>query len=171
MNIYIDCGAFIGDTVDCEMYFDFKADYKIAFEANEKLIPYLNKKEFDEVHNKVVWIREELISFYQDQSKLPLGSTVKKSKTTGILKEIKVEAIDFSDFIDLYKEDNVLVKMDIEGAEFDVLEKMIEDNTIIGVDRLYVEFHPNKVPEYTTTYKNELIDRIKSLNVDIKEWH
>lgn len=171
MKIYIDCGAFTGDTVDCEFLFNFKADKKIAFEANPDLLPYVTNKAFDEVHNKAVWTKNGEVVFYQDQSKRPLGSTIKGSKTTGILKPISVEAIDFSEYIKSYKKDNVLVKMDCEGAEFDILEKMIIDGTITIPSALYVEFHPNKVPEYTTTYKNDLVKRIRQLGVKIEEWH
>jgi len=48
---------------------------------------------------------------------------------------------------------------------------MINDETIYIPKVLMVEFHPNKVTEYTTTNKNDLIKRIEDLGVDIKEWH
>lgn len=171
MKVYIDCGAFIGDTVDCEFLFNFKADKKIAFEANPELIPYVKNKPFDMVYNKAIWVDNGKVTFYQDQSKRPLGSTMMSSKTTGILKPITVQAIDFSQYLRQFANDEVLVKMDCEGAEFKILEKMIQDGTITIPQALYVEFHPNKVPEYTTTYKNELVARIRKLNVKIEEWH
>jgi len=171
MKIYIDCGAFIGDTVDCEYLFKFKADKKIAFEANSELVPYVKNKDFDEVYDKAVWIEDGEVTFYQDQSKRPLGSTMMSSKRTGILKPIKARAIDFSEYIKQFKDDDVLIKMDCESAEFPILEKMIKDGTITIPSAMYVEFHPNKVPEYTTTYKDELVARIRKLNVKIEEWH
>ena len=35
--------------------------------------------------------------------------------------------------------------MDIEGAEYEVLKKMIGEDTINYVDKLYVEFHGKRV--------------------------
>lgn len=171
MKVYIDCGAYTGDSVDCDFLFNFKADKKIAIEANERMIPFVEKEGFDEVINAAVWIINDVVTFYQDQSTQPLGSTIKGSKTTGIFKPVQVNAIDFSEFIQKYKDDEVLIKMDIEGAEFDVLRKMIDDGTINIPKKLFVEFHPNKVPEYTTTDKLDLINEIKTLGVDIMEWH
>lgn len=171
MRVYIDCGAYTGDTVDCEKLFGFKADKKIAFEANQKLIKQVEAAGYDKVYNKAVWVNDDRITFWQDQSKEPLGSTVKKSKTTGVLTPVFVDAVDFSEWLKDYLMDEVLIKLDIEGAEFDILEKMIKDKTILIANKIYVEFHPNKVPEYTTTDKLELIAKIKALGVDIEEWH
>lgn len=171
MKVYIDCGAFIGDTVDCEKLFGFKADKKIAFEANKRLLKELKTQGFDEVYNKVVWVDDGDVTFYQDQSKFPMGSTMKSSKTTGILQPVEAKAIDFSSWLSRYMGDTVIIKMDIEGAEFDVLRKMIDDGTINIPKKLFVEFHPNKVPEYTTTDKLDLVNEIKTLGVDIMEWH
>lgn len=43
-------------------------------------------------------------------------------------------------------EDDVTLKVDIEGAEYDLLEKLLADGTIALVDRLYCEWHRHKVP-------------------------
>jgi len=58
-----------------------------------------------------------------------------------------VDAVDFGRWLEdnFQKRDFIWVKLDIEGAEYPVLEKMIEDGTIEYVDQLYVEFHNVKV--------------------------
>lgn len=84
---------------------------------------------------------------------------------------IKADCFDFSDWLKQYEDDYVVVKMDIEGAEFPVLDKMIKDGTIQIPAKLLVEFHPNKIIEYTTEDKNRLVQLIKDLGVDILEWH
>lgn len=43
-------------------------------------------------------------------------------------------------------EDDVTLKVDIEGAEYDLLEKLLDDGTISLVDKLYCEWHRHKVP-------------------------
>jgi len=83
---------------------------------------------------------------------------------------IKVESFDFSEWVKQFKDDYLLVKMDIEGAEFPVLEKMLKDDTVSCIDKLLCEFHPNKATNYTTNDKINLIDRLSKFTI-VKEWH
>lgn len=64
-----------------------------------------------------------------------------------------VKAIDFSKWLKQRFADAsakgcaVIVKMDIEGSEYDVLEKMIADGTSTLVSHMIVEFHGRCFPE------------------------
>jgi hypothetical protein len=61
---------------------------------------------------------------------------------------ISVESFDFSQWLSgsFTEKDYVILSLDIEGAEFAVLEKMLQEETARLIDRLYVEFHPG-LPE------------------------
>ena len=48
---------------------------------------------------------------------------------------------------------------------------MIDDGTLTIINTLYCEFHPNKVIEYTTTDKINLMKDIRDLGVNLVEWH
>lgn len=54
-----------------------------------------------------------------------------------------VEGIDFSKWLreTITPDDYVVLKMDIEGAEFEVLEKMIREETHKLINQYFVEFH------------------------------
>jgi hypothetical protein len=54
---------------------------------------------------------------------------------------------------------DVVVKMDIEGAEFPILEKMIDDGTDLLTTLLLVEWHDG-VMEGFGTKKRRLLERI-----------
>lgn len=56
---------------------------------------------------------------------------------------VQVESIDFSRWIidNFRPQDHIWLKMDIEGAEYAVLGRMIQDNSIRYLNRAYVEFH------------------------------
>jgi len=71
-----------------------------------------------------------------------------------------VKSIDFSEHIKKYTspEDFVVVKIDIEGSEFSVLDKLILDGTIKNIDEIYVEFH------------SRFFDDIQLYNDKIKEY-
>lgn len=168
MNVYIDCGAYDGDTADCKKLFNFKADKTIGYEPNkiyrDKLI-----KLFDEFYDSAVWTADGASTFYIDHATTPMGSTMMSSKTTGDLRPIECATVDFSKVIEKYKNDTLLVKMDIEGGEFVVLQDLINKNLDQYIDILYVEMHPNKIPEYTSKYSDELIKKLNCGKVEL--WH
>ena len=57
-----------------------------------------------------------------------------------------IPCIDFTEWFSQFKaEDEIVLKMNIEGAEFDILEKMIETGELKKVKRLFVEWHDEKV--------------------------
>ena len=57
--------------------------------------------------------------------------------------------INLSDFIkqNFDIEDEIYVKLDIEGAEFPVLDKMVKDNTLKYIQTLAVEWHDEAIKE------------------------
>ena len=60
---------------------------------------------------------------------------------------ISVESVDFGNWIRsrFSRDDHVVVKLDIEGAEYEVLDKMLSDGSIAFVDKIYLELHNVKV--------------------------
>ncbi len=91
---------------------------------------------------------------------------------------IEVQIIDFSKYLaeKASHYDKIIVKMDIEGAEVDLLEKMIADGSIDLMDVLYVEFHSEyqKPAESAVTQLREqrIINIIRqSTQVRLRIWH
>ena len=98
------------------------------------------------------------------------GSTMcKTSLHSGLMQPVKVNTVDFSRLVgECQPGDFVIVKMDIEGAEYDVLRKMIKDNTIQKISVLFVEFHfHNHAPQESYTSTQALIDEIEKLGVPV----
>jgi len=118
-----------------------------AFEANPNLIPQIPKKPNTTILNKAIWTHDGTVEFYLAED--TLGSSVLGNKKTGNLAKTptKVDSVDFGQWLknNFSRDDYIFVKLDIEGAEYDVLENMLKDGTIVLVDRLYVEFHNVKV--------------------------
>lgn len=179
---YIDVGAYNGDT-----FLSFMATDKLPappekfdvylFEPNPKFTPILNllKDKFDNiklVSTAAVWVSDGEQDYALDTNDLAYGSTLMQGKTEiwDKFPKVKVKTFDFSDWVKQFKDDYLIVKMDIEGAEFPILEKMLEDDTLRHIDQLWVELHPNKVREYTTTYSDHLIERVKQ-ETEVTLWH
>lgn len=181
MNVFVDCGAYDGDSIEefknwSKISFPDKKNWELyAFEPNPKFKEYWTNQTHENLtfSNMAVWIEDTKLEFAIDQSDTPLGSTLMSTKKNVWDKstKVKVQTFDFSKWIKQFKDDFVVVKMDIEGAEFKVLEKMIEDETDKIPYVMMVEFHPNKVREYTTDDKNNIIRKLQKRGVNIKEWH
>lgn len=91
---------------------------------------------------------------------------------------IDVEVINFSNYLKEKRDkfDKIVVKMDIEGAEVDLLEKMIADNSIDLVDYIYIEFHAQyqsaELSKKTRIRELAIIENLrKRSSVNYRIWH
>jgi len=88
--------------------------------------------------------------------------------------EVYVQSIDFSKFLNniCSIEDFVLIKMDIEGSEFDVIQSLIDTGAYKLINDFYCEFHERffePQQEYVEKKENFKKFFIKN-NLEIKEW-
>jgi FkbM family methyltransferase len=85
---------------------------------------------------------------------------------THFKRQEEIPCFDFSSFIqeNFTKEDNIIIKMDIEGSEYDVLEKMVADGTLEYVNHISVEWHSRFFRNQEETQKREeqLLEKLKS---------
>jgi FkbM family methyltransferase len=174
-KIFVDLGAYIGDTIDQFLKEQPDAiEYQIyGFEPNPHLTPALERVAdyYPNVHIEAAaaWVKDEMRDFTIDTTESPMGSTlIPEKRNWGIGDMAKVRCFDFSKWLEQFEGDHVIVKMDIEGAEFEVLQKMIADGTDKIIHELRVETHPNKVHTWTTTQKDELLAK---LSCTVKDWH
>jgi FkbM family methyltransferase len=164
-SVYIDAGGHGGQSIErFKKMSSGTPNTKIySFECHprcyEKLKIFADENII--VSNKAVWIQNGEIDFYLDmldQTKdrgFPgQASTISKTKMErgidGQFTEdslVKVPCIDFSEWIknELNNDDYIFLKMDIEGSEYEVLNKMIDDGTINYLDDLDIEFHWHKI--------------------------
>jgi FkbM family methyltransferase len=63
----------------------------------------------------------------------------------------------------------MIMKLDVEGAEYSILTKMIETETIRLIDRLIVEFHARFVPHHSET-EQYIKKTLNELNINWSEW-
>jgi len=102
------------------------------------------------------------------------SSSLIHGKTRGNLdfdNPIEVDCIDLSKWIteNFDKDDYIILKMDVEGAEYKVLEKMINENTINYVNKLYVEFHGMRVFK-TKEDTKKLRTEIRGRGIPVHNW-
>lgn len=179
-KVFVDLGAYDGDSIRHFMKRDDWKEFDIyAFEPNKKFHQQLADLWLDcpnivFLSADAAWIEDTQLEFAVDQADSPIGSTLMPGKVEMWNKSLKqtVQAFDFPTWLEQFTDDDyVIVKMDIEGAEFPILLSMLNTGTLNYMNELWCEFHPNKVREYTTTHKLELMNQIRKAGVELVEWH
>jgi FkbM family methyltransferase len=152
MKLFIDCGAWRGSSVR-----DFREWRKDAdkfeihcFEPDPRFFLPLKELRNVHIHSNAVWVDDAELLFYPTRNLNGLGGSLLKEKKTGRLDKkhpIKVPGIDFCAWLERMMPwvEYVVLKMNIEGAEYIVLERMIATGTIKYINELYGEFHWDKV--------------------------
>jgi FkbM family methyltransferase len=166
--IYIDAGARIGESIDIllEKRKELEGCEVHLFECNPNHFETLhtisneNKKYNFFVHEMAVWVEECEKKFYFSMDKWgDLGCTLLPEKNEILDKEnpILVKCVDISSFINnLGSEFYLILKLDVEGAEYEILNHLINTGMINKVKELYVEFHDNFFKQNSNQLKQKL---------------
>ncbi|GEC77399.1 FkbM family methyltransferase [Flavobacterium aquatile] len=134
--LIIDCGANMGLSV---LYFSklFPNSKIIAFEPDQSVLPFLEKNIVDQkltnvtLHKNAVWSKEEELTFYTDKN---MGGRVGVAYIDQT--PIKVQALRLKDFL---KQPIEMLKMDIEGAEYEVLVDCVDE--LSNIKHIFLEYH------------------------------
>ncbi len=167
-DVVIDCRANVGSITKI---LASKGAIVYAFEPNPYAFDILSNRFLHNpnVHciNKAVWDKKSTINLYlhklsnEDQVKWSTGSSILSFKSNVDKdKFILIETVDLSDFIKALNCDIAFIKMDVEGAEIDIINKLIDTGIIKRIKKMVVETHEKKIPElYIAT--QQLRKRIK----------
>jgi len=175
---FINCGGHDGGSARWfRDVIDKKSEYHIhSFEPDPRFMrSYLDLKNHT-FHRKAIWIYDGRIDFYLSNTNLGNGSSLLKTKKTGYLDKknpIGIQCIDFSQWIKKHfqKEDDIILKLDIEGAEYEVLNKMIEDDTLCYINELMISWHWYRFSDMTHEQHNAFLEKLKkNLKIPIKRW-
>jgi len=165
--IYIDIGAYDGDTLakgiskfpDCTAYFGFEPDpdnfakLKERFGDNPKVI----------IYSIAIGTNPKLYKGATPESHSGYASKFNVSS-----KFILVETLDIIAFLKDYPDEDITLKINAEGAEYPILEKMIETGWIHHVKRLYIQWHVEKIGEISMERHNHLIAQLKEIKIPIR---
>ena len=142
----IDCGSYIGTSI-----LFFKTQYPnskiLAFEPDNSNFELLNKniKNWDlkniEIQNAAIWIDNLGVNFIADGN---MASKIDESNNTDHNENQKTKSVRLRD---LLTEKIDFLKIDIEGAEYEVLLDC--ESKLSFVENLFIEYHGN----YNEMYK------------------
>lgn len=182
-KVFIDGGACTGQSVKkwATITGEQFRDYTIySFEALPKNIA---KFKMSAQHpnvtliEKAIWIKNTTAHFYVANSKF--GSTLRSDKVSNFNSKadkpfIEVECVDFAEWIleTTTAQDDIFLKLDIEGAEFDVLPHLFSSKVfeLRNILTLFIEFHSKKLTSVEASTETALRDQLSEHGVDVQYW-
>ena len=158
-HIYVDLGArnydsSIGSWFEKQYPKQNKTFEVYAFEADKSFYGEYEGKKGVKLMPYAAWVRNETLSFEIDREPdnvglqwAEMGRIQPKQLSTedreNIDKVYRVEALDLADWLirTFSKRDFVVMKMDIEGSEFDLMNRLVESGAFCLIDELFLECH------------------------------
>ena len=156
----IDCGANLGQGYERLLKeHNIQTTSLIMFDILPEACVFLRKKyPFAQIYNNGVWYKEENRTVKRENA--TLEGITKVGHESNILENnhkpttsgfnhawdtYQLQCINFSNFLKnkFSINDNILLKIDIEGAEYEVIDSLIENNTLSYIKSLHIEWHPH----------------------------
>lgn len=152
-NIFIDGGANIGKVsklvlreISCQnlLVLAFEPD-PLAFEE----LKFISDSRF-QAHNRALFNAEGTFILYRHigfkENSSTTSSTLNSTKSNvGTDDSVHVETICLSNFVQRNQPNEIVMKLDIEGSEYEVINNLLTTKEIDKFARIYCEFHPHKI--------------------------
>ncbi|KAL5995170.1 hypothetical protein ACLOJK_025228 [Asimina triloba] len=132
------------------------------------------------------WVRNETLTFEIDSATKGGGMGRIRPSSSSSSKDVDIRRIQGFDFAGwlmsaVSKKDFVVMKMDVEGTEFDLIPRLLETGAICLIDELFLECHYNRwqrccpgqrSPKYEKTYSQclELFSSLRESGVLVHQW-
>jgi FkbM family methyltransferase len=179
-HAFVDLGANLGD-VSLKFAKNNPGHDIYCIEPNPILIEHINRKAFEVRRTFVTiwaaaWVYDGMVDFFE--SAAHAAATVLQGKIEhdpwpqiDYQSPTAIPCIDFSLWLlrMFGLADDVTVKMDIEGAEYDILEKMMADRSILLVRKLICEWHYDRFPGISVDRHHAVRNRAAALT-ELVDW-
>lgn len=168
-SLVIDCGA---NTGHISKFLSSTGATIIAFEpdpiAFKKLSRRCGNNKNITLIPKGVWDKNAVVQLYSHkeskghETSFTVGSSIMVDKKN--VDKSKVQFVEVTDLVAFMQQQNKkidLVKLDVEGAEIEILQKILTTGTWNLFDKMYVETHESKIPSQ--------VEELKFIKRQIKE--
>ena len=174
-DLVIDCGANVGIVTDilakkgAEVHaFEPNPDAFQALSArfsNHPQVHLYPQAAMDKAGQMTLYLH---LNYNRDPQRFSQGSSLIAEKrnvndTTGV----DVETIDLATFITELNRPVKLLKLDVEGSEYAILNRLIETNAIENIEKVIVETHARSIPSLKAADK-ALREQIQKLGLESK---
>ena len=100
------------------------------------------------------------------------ASLIKEKTNINLNLNAVVKCIDIAEYINNLNSKIDLLKIDAEGAEYEILNHLFETGTYQKIDHIYYEDHSRKIHESKwCKLKDEVLLKYKENNIVLNNWH
>jgi len=186
MKIFIDLGAYKGNMIkkayDRFPDFDLFVGFEPVPDLYDKIKQRFTLNDKIEINKYAVGVENKSnVKLYLNSRIKKNGLFIGKGSTLFVNKiyggkidkdkYILVNMIDFSEYLfDNFKEnDYIILKIDIEGKEYDLLEHLISTGNICYINKIYCEWHHSKISDknINKTRHKALIKKLNKLGFNL----
>ena len=175
----IGCGANIGEVTT---FFHSHGAYVLAFEPNKYAYEILEKRFKNSNRVKCIpkgvsgkkssGIKKMFLHEHaeKDQVIYSTGSSIIEDKeNVNKNNSVDIELVDLCEFIKLFNKKIKVLKIDIEGAEIELLNDLMDENLVRDIPYIFVETHEKKIPSLrkSTDALRERIEKENYLNINL----
>ncbi|KAK3444934.1 hypothetical protein EUGRSUZ_A00626 [Eucalyptus grandis] len=161
-----------------------------AIEADEHFYEEYKSKKHVTLLPYAAWVKNETLSFEINRD--PGQKSEDKGRGMGRIQPVqsssdgevaKIQGFDFAEWLKntVSEKDFVVMKMDVEGTEFDLIPRLIETGAICLIDELFLECHYNRwqrccpgerSSKYEKTYGQclDLFTSLRQSGVLVHQW-
>lgn len=154
-DLVLDCGANVGLIT---RYLATTGAQVIAFEPDPRAFARLKKRcghlPNVTLRNEGVWDKKDVLPLFdhvegkEAEAAFTVGSSlIAEKKNIDTARSRPVPLIDLIEFLQAQPKKVSLIKLDVEGAEIAILQKIIREKAWDRFERMYVETHETKIPE------------------------
>lgn len=171
-KIFLDIGAYIGDSVDFFLrHHPLSEDFEIfSFECDKRNLSILKSKALPtKVIEAAAWSSGGVKHYYfgKDDG----GSLYPDKKTGGVhpRQYYPVRTIDLARFIKInfHSDDYIILKLNCEGAEYEIIPHLKNKGVLDWVNLLFVQWHYGKIPSITKEKHEEASGMKKNYKWDV----
>lgn len=189
-RLFIDCGSNLGQGY---MFFKKFLPPKwydaILVEPNPNCMKVLREKFGDysnlEFMEAAAWVRNEKLKLFglveDNRGETSDGASVISNHNSSMYLSNNEEALEVCTFslseLLLHRSqeyDHIIVKLDIESAEYEVLADLLETGAAIHIKHLFVEFHSeyfkDSEKKHYQQLEVDLVEKLKCMGVGVTLW-
>lgn len=177
-KIFLDVGSHNGQTLlmgmqkfpDLDLYVGVEpihslcelARNKIPKEFKSRIVIHECAIDYQDVPIKEVTIFEDVSPHNRK-----FGSSLLYDKCIREKKEITIKSWDIRYLLSLYKNSEIIFKIDIEGKEYDVFRGMIKHKLFKNIKKIYCEWHWHKVKSITEDRHKNIVKKLNDIGYNL----
>ncbi len=172
MSTFIDIGSMNGEEIEWAINHEYEVH---AFEPNPNCKKYLQQYEDKATINYVAaWNKDGIAKLYLMATLEPGEdgvSLVKEKTNVNKEKYIEVPTINIGRYLKELNKDITTLKINAEGAEYIILESILDNFNCKRIGIIFIEDHENYIKsDEWLKKKNEILERCEKLEIKIKDW-